>query len=73
MHSAFVAILTGERNFSAAVSAEPFRMHLERVIVSSHEGGHVVGLNFMNFDKPMFESDYCAGDDEGDYSCCGYD
>jgi len=72
MHSAFVAILTGERDFSAAVSAEPFRMHLERVIVRCHGSGHVVGLNFMNFDQPMFESDYCAGDNEDDYSCGGY-
>ena len=72
MHSASIAILTGERNFSAAVSAEPFRVHRERVIVSCHGGGHVVGLNFMNFDQPMFESDYRADDDESNHGCCGY-
>jgi len=72
MHSAFITILTGERNFSAAVSAEPFRMHLERVVVRCGGDGHVVGLNFMNFDQPVFESDYRAGYDERNDSCCSY-
>ena len=71
-HTAFIAVVARECDFSATVSTEPFRMHREWVIVGRRMGGCVICLNLMDLDQSVLECDYAAGDDESNYSCQGY-